>query len=78
MIDVRADPTMLTTFSGTPADLGFESAGISDEGLQHRRVRGDASMDVLLPDGIGERSCIGSHGKSDPPDGGRDPSAAAQ
>ncbi|HVQ49074.1 MAG TPA: hypothetical protein VMS92_03420 [Mycobacterium sp.] len=58
VIDVRADPTMLATFTGTLADIGFESVGISAEGLQHRWVRGDASIDVLLPDGIGERASL--------------------
>lgn len=56
VIDVRAAPTMLATFTKTLTDLGFESAGISAEGLQHRWIRGDASIDVLLPDGIGERA----------------------
>jgi hypothetical protein len=56
VIDVRADPTMLATFTETLTDLGFRSAGISAEGLQHRWVRGEASIDVLLPDGIGERA----------------------
>ncbi|MCL2542048.1 MAG: hypothetical protein FWE71_06235 [Nocardioidaceae bacterium] len=56
VIDVRADPTMLAKFTGVLADLGFISAGISAEGLQHRWIRGDASIDVLLPEGIGERS----------------------
>lgn len=56
VIDVRADPTMLATFTETLTELGFRSAGISAEGLQHRWVRGDASIDVLLPDGIGERA----------------------
>jgi hypothetical protein len=56
VVDVRADPTMLATFTETLTDLGFRSAGISAEGLQHRLVRGEASIDVLLPDGIGERA----------------------
>ena len=56
VIDVRADPTMLATFTETLTDLGFRPAGISAEGLQHRWVRGEASIDVLLPDGIGERA----------------------
>jgi hypothetical protein len=55
VIDVRADLTMLASFTGTLTDLGFTSAGISAEGLQHRWIRGDASIDVLLPDWIGER-----------------------
>jgi hypothetical protein len=56
VIDVRADPTILHTFTQTLEDLGFTSAGISAEGRQHRWKRGDASIDVLLPEGIGERA----------------------
>jgi hypothetical protein len=56
VIDVRADPTMLATFTEALSDLGFRSAGISAEDLQHRWVRGKASIDVLLPDGIGKRA----------------------
>ncbi|MFT4010030.1 MAG: hypothetical protein QM655_08310 [Nocardioidaceae bacterium] len=58
VIDVRADPTMLATFTGVLTELGFTSAGISAEGLQHRWARGDASIDVLLPDGVGERASL--------------------
>lgn len=58
VIDVRAEPTMLATFTGLLTELGFTSAGISAEGLQHRWVRGDASIDVLLPDGVGERASL--------------------
>jgi hypothetical protein len=53
VIDVRADPTILHTFTKTLEDLGFKSAGISAEGRQHRWKRADASIDVLLPEGIG-------------------------
>lgn len=56
VIDVRADPKMLHTFTKTLTELGFESAGISAEGSQHRWVRGKALVDVLLPDGVGERT----------------------
>ena len=56
VIDVRADPKMLARFTKALTDLGFASAGLSAEGLQHRWVRGSASIDVLLPDGIGERA----------------------
>jgi hypothetical protein len=58
VIDVRADPMMLATFTGVLTELGFTSAGISAEGLQHRWVRDDASIDVLLPDGVGERASL--------------------
>lgn len=66
VIDVRADPTMLATFTGVLTELGFTSAGISAEGLQHRWVRGDASIDVLLPDGVGERASL-RHGVTGSP-----------
>ncbi|HSV38323.1 MAG TPA: hypothetical protein VLI04_06135 [Nocardioidaceae bacterium] len=56
VVDVRADPTILHTFTEALTDLGFKSAGISAEGRQHRWVRGEASIDVLLPEGIGERA----------------------
>jgi hypothetical protein len=56
VIDVRADPTILRTFTQVLEDLGFESAGISAEGRQHRWKRDKASIDVLLPEGIGERA----------------------
>jgi hypothetical protein len=56
VIDVRADPTMLRTFTKTLTDLGFRSAGVSAEGLQHRWLRDQACLDVLLPEGIGERA----------------------
>lgn len=56
VIDVRADPRIVHTFTKTLTDLGFASAGISVEARQHRWVRDKASIDVLLPDGIGERA----------------------
>jgi hypothetical protein len=56
VIDVRADPKILHRFTRTLTDLGFTSDGISAEGRQHRWKRGNASLDVLLPEGIGERA----------------------
>jgi hypothetical protein len=56
VIDVRAETAMLQIFTTTLTDLGFTTGGISAEGVQHRWVRGEAVLDVLLPDGIGERS----------------------
>jgi hypothetical protein len=56
VIDVRADPEMLHTFTKALTGLGFESAGISAEGSQHRWIRDRASIDVLIPEGVGERA----------------------
>lgn len=36
-------------------DLGFESAGFSPEGIAHRYARGAVSVDVLAPEGLGDR-----------------------
>lgn len=58
VIDVRADPRFLHTFTKTLNDLGFTPAGISGEGRQHRWRRGPASIDVLLPEGVGERTSL--------------------
>ena len=55
VLDVRAYPDMLETFTGVLVDLGFRPGGISAEGLQHRWLRDEAQIDVLLPDGVGER-----------------------
>ena len=66
VIDVRADPKFLHTFTKTLTGLGFRADGISAEGRQHRWKRGDASIDVLLPEGIGERASL-RHGVTGSP-----------
>lgn len=55
VLDVRADPRFHESFTATLAELGF-TFRTSGEGLQHRWVNGPAQIDVLLPDGIGERA----------------------
>jgi hypothetical protein len=60
VVDVRARPEMLRDFTEALVSLGFVSAGVSAEGLEHRWTRGDASIDVLLPEGIGERARLRS------------------
>lgn len=55
VVDVRADPAMLETFTRVLLDLGF-TPDTSGDGLQHRWRRGEAQIDVLLPDGVGERA----------------------
>jgi hypothetical protein len=56
VIDVRADPKILHAFTKTLVDLGFSASDESLEGRQHRWRRGAASIDVLLPEGIGKRA----------------------
>lgn len=56
VLDVRAQPTILHQVTAALVDIGFESAGQSPEGHQHRWIRGDATIDVLIPENIGERA----------------------
>ncbi|MFJ5957027.1 hypothetical protein ACIQC5_13840 [Paenarthrobacter sp. NPDC092416] len=55
-LDIRAYPTMLYAFTALLVRLGFESAGESMEGYQHRWHRGEAVVDVLIPRHLGERA----------------------
>lgn len=55
VVDVRTDKDMLEVFTRALVDLGFRP-DTSGEGLQHRWRREQAQIDVLLPDGIGERA----------------------
>jgi hypothetical protein len=56
VVDVRADRDMLQVFTATLVALEFSPAGVSAEGIQHRWIRGDAVIDVLLPEGVGDRA----------------------
>lgn len=53
VLDVRAQPNVLRDFTGALAAVGFTSAGVSPEGHQHRWVRDRASIDLLIPQGLG-------------------------
>ncbi len=55
VVDVRASPTMLATFTGALQAVGF-AAETSADGLQHRWRRDLAQIDVLIPEGVGERA----------------------
>ncbi|MDJ0354461.1 hypothetical protein [Pseudarthrobacter sp. PH31-O2] len=55
-LDIRSYPGMLKEFTSVLLKLGFESAGESQEGHQHRWLRGDAVVDVLIPRHLGERA----------------------
>ncbi|MBM9464845.1 hypothetical protein JL108_15430 [Aeromicrobium sp. YIM 150415] len=55
VVDIRASTDMLETFTGALADLGFEPE-MSGDGVQHRWRRDLAQIDVLIPEGVGERA----------------------
>jgi len=56
VLDVRAEPGVLHTFTSALADVGFVSAGESWQGHQHRWRRGEGAIDVLIPRHLGERA----------------------
>lgn len=56
VLDVRAQPTILHQVTAALVSIGFESAGETPAGHQHRWVRGDATLDLLIPENIGERA----------------------
>ena len=62
VLDIRARPTMLFDFTKTLIHLGYTSAGESPsilegvKGMQHRWVKDDAQIDVLIPRFLGERA----------------------
>jgi hypothetical protein len=55
VVDVRAAQDMLASFTGALIDLGF-AADTSGDGVQHRWRRDLAQVDVLIPEGVGERA----------------------
>ncbi|MRG59974.1 hypothetical protein GE115_08845 [Agromyces sp. CFH 90414] len=56
VVDLRARPTMLRELTAALVSVGFAADGITADGHQHRWMRGRAKIDVLIPDGIGERA----------------------
>lgn len=54
-LDVRARPEILLEFTRTLTEMGFRTAGSNMSGHQHRWIRGDAWIDILIADGLGER-----------------------
>jgi hypothetical protein len=55
VVDLRASQRMLATFTGVLKDMGF-TPETSAEGIQHRWRRDKAQIDVLIPEGVGERA----------------------
>lgn len=56
VVDVRAEPQALYQFTRELAAMGFEPRGFTPEGHQHRWFKGSASIDVLVPRGLGARA----------------------
>ena len=55
VLDVKLRPTILHDVTAALVAMGFTSAGVSPSGIEHRWNRGKAQIDVLIPQGLGER-----------------------
>ncbi|WP_244931100.1 hypothetical protein [Nocardioides sp. W7] len=55
VVDIRASQTILQSFTGALAHLGF-TPDTSGDGVQHRWRRHHSQIDVLIPEGVGERA----------------------
>ncbi len=55
VVNIRADQRMLARFTAALDELGFTPA-TSAAGHQHRWLKGLAQVDVLIPEGVGERA----------------------
>ena len=58
VLDVRAHPLVLHEFTAALTRVGFSPAGETQEGHQHRWVRDLASIDVLIPQGLGRAATV--------------------
>lgn len=56
VLDVRAEPKILMKFTSVLKELGFSASTPTFEGHQHRWVREEAIIDVLIARGLGERA----------------------
>lgn len=55
VVDIRASTSILNDFTGVLVEMGF-APDTSGEGKQHRWRRDLAQIDVLIPEGVGERA----------------------
>ena len=56
VLDVRANAHVLLDFTSHLQQVGFKPTGTSPQGHQHRWVRDDVSIDVMIPRHVGERA----------------------
>jgi hypothetical protein len=64
VVDVRLRLGALQQYIAALGQLGFESAGVSPDGIAHRFQRGDIRVDVLAPEGTGSRADLRTVGQA--------------
>lgn len=58
VLDVRAEPKILLKFTSALKEIGFSANTPTFQGHQHRWVREEAIIDVLIARGLGERAAL--------------------
>lgn len=58
LVDVRAVTRGTERLSRALLDAGYQLDGVTPQGIGHRFRRGSVRIDVLAPDGIGERASV--------------------
>lgn len=56
IVNARVVTGALRSFADFLQQSGFGLAGVSPDGIAHRYVRGQASIDLLAPEGLGQRA----------------------
>jgi len=56
LVNARISGRPLAAFASGLEELGFEQDGISPDGIAHRYRRNRVTIDVLAPEGLGERT----------------------
>jgi hypothetical protein len=75
LVNARIAGRPLAAFASGLEDLGFEQDGISPDGIAHRYRRNRATIDVLAPQGLGQRTDLTTTppGRTIPVPGGTQP-----
>ncbi|MFQ5743956.1 MAG: hypothetical protein ACE5HV_10255 [Acidobacteriota bacterium] len=58
VVNVRLMPKGIASFGRTLEELGYEFDGANVAGIGHRFVRGPVRIDLLAPDGLGEKTDV--------------------
>jgi hypothetical protein len=64
LVEVRSVTGGTERLSATLVKAGYELDGVTPQGIGHRFRRGVVQMDVLAPDGLGERTSVHTVGKA--------------
>lgn len=65
VVDARVRPSAVPAMAGVLDDLGFRLGATTPDGVGHRFVRESVTIDLLAPEGVGERASLSLGGGVD-------------